>query len=324
VSLLLQYSNESNICWYSDGYILALREAYLRLARKQKEGKKVVILYFGDQDSDGEAMDEDLLRRLRKMAIIDGIKLIKADPDMKPEAKERFLAQRYGEAYTKDYKAGDNLTSEERRLYGERDSHGGFPAFHILDFSEDQFEFRRVALTDEQVNDPELKLDKLDEKQLHELKWNMLRPIDRDFINKHGSLYEVELDGLAIKDQFEDIIVDAVDEYYDWDLWEKSVQYKIEGALPRAEMELQMLESLHQLNMKFGYKNNKVSDMDIVEIREKAFDKQLKLGQRAIAIEGRYEGRQEWEYLKEAYDWLARQDAKGRKIGLDLDIEKDD
>ena len=220
-----------------------------------------------------------------------------------------ILISRYGEAYTKDYKAGDNLTPEERRLYGERDSND-MPVFHILDFSEEFFEFRRVALTDEQVNDPELQLDKLDEKQRHELNWKSLRQIDRDFVNKHGSLYEVELDGLAIKDQFEDIVVNAVDEYYDFDLWEKCVQYRVDGALPKAEMDLQMLESLHELNMKFGYKNKKVKDIDIIDIREKAFKRQAELGRRAIAIEGRYEGRPQWPYLKEAYDWLARQRLK--------------
>jgi hypothetical protein len=302
----------------------ALREAYLRLARKQKEGKKVVILYFGDQDSDGEAMDDDILRRLKKMAIVDGIKLIKASSDMKQEVKEKYLTQRYGEAYTKDYKAGDNLTLEERMLYGAHDSYG-FPAFHILDFSEDLFEFRRVALTDEQVNDPELRLDKLDEKQIHQLDWRSLRPMDRDFVNKHGSLYEVELDGLAIKPQFEDIIVDAVDGCYDWDLWENCVQYEVDGAFPKALMELHMLESLHELNMKFGYKNKRVKDHDIIEIREKAFEKVQKLRGRVIAIRGRYEGRPEHGYLKESYEWLARQEAKGRKIGReDLNIEEDD
>jgi hypothetical protein len=284
----------------------ALREAYLRLARKQKEGKKVVILYFGDQDADGEFMDEDLLRRLRNMAIIDGIKLIKADPDMKPEDKERYLTRRYGEAYTKDYKAGDNLSPEELQMYAQRDSYGMY-AFPVLEFDSERFEFRRVALTDEQVNDPELKLDKLDEKQPHELNWKSLRPIDRIFVNKHGSYYEVELDGLAIKPQFEGIIVDAVNGYYDWDLWLKCVQYEVAGAFPKALMELQMLESLHEINMKFGYKNKKVKDHDIIEIREKAFEKAQKLRGRVLVIQGRYHGYPEHAHLKEEYDWLASQ-----------------
>jgi hypothetical protein len=298
----------------------ALREAYLRLARKQREGKKVVILYFGDADSDGEAMDDDLLRRLRKMAIIDGIKKIKADPDKKPEEKEEYLTDHYGDLYTKNYKAGDNLTPEELVLYRD-------PRFDTLSFRPNMFEFRRVALTDEQVNDPELKLDKLDEKQPYELKWNSLRPIDRDFVNKHGSLYEVELDGLAIKDQFEDIIVDAVNEYFDWDLWEKCKQYEVDGALPKANMDVQILESLHELNTKFGYKNDKVTDADIANIRQQAFNRRQKLGRRVIAIRGRFKGNPEWDYLKEAYVWLARQEAKGRKIGgegeEDVDLEEE-
>src|SRR5215216_1577552 len=273
----------------------ALREAYLRLARKQqKEGKKIVIQYYGDQDSDGEFMDVDLLRRLKKMAIIDGIKLIKANQDMKLEDKEKYLIQMYGEAYTKEYKAGDNLTSEELAYY--QSNH-----VYILDFSDEVFEFKRIALTDEQVNGPELRLDKLNETQRQKLNWKNLRPIDRDFVNKHGSLYEVELDGLAIKDQFEDIVADAVNEYFDWDLWEKCVQYEVIGAFPEAQMELQMLESLHELNRKSGYKNKKVSDMDIIDIREKAFDKVQKLRGRVLAIEGRYEGRPEWSHLKDSY-----------------------
>jgi hypothetical protein len=294
----------------------ALRDAYLRLARKQHEGKKAVILYFGDQDSDGEAMDDDILRRLKKMAIIDDIKQTKADPYMKPEEKEDYLIGRYGDLYTKHYKAGDNLTPEELKLYRD-------PRFDTLDFAPQLFEFRRVALTDEQVNDPELELDKLDETPRHMLNWRSLRPIDRDFVNKHGSLYEVELDGLAIKDQFEDIIVDAVNDYFDWDRWERCIQYQIDGALPRAEIDLQMLESLHELNMKFGYKNKKVSQTDIVNIRKKAYDRKSRLGQRALAIKGRFEGRPEHDYLKEAYDWLARQEANGRKIGEDINLEEE-
>jgi hypothetical protein len=268
-------------------------------------------------------MDGDVLRRLKEMAIIDGIKQIKASPDWKVVDKERFLIQKYGEAYTKNYRAGDNLTPEGRRLYGQVDSRD-MPVFHILDFGDEHFEFRRVALTDEQVNDPELQLDKLDEKQRHELNWKNLRPIDRDFVNKHGSLYEVELDGLAIKDQFEDIVVDAVDEYFDWDLWEKCVKYEIDGALPKAQMDVQMLESLHELNMKFGYKNKKVKDHDIIDIRKKAFDRQQELRGRYLAIEGRFEGRQEWLHLKDGYDWLARQEAKGKNIGEeDFSIEEE-
>lgn len=297
----------------------ALREAYLRLVRKQQvEGKKIIILYFGDQDADGEAMDVDLLNRLKRMAIMDGIKSIKADQDMKPESKEELLIKLYGDAYTKDYKAGDNLTPEERIYYSSEN-------FRKLDFGEDWFEFRRVALTDEQVNDPELQLDKLDETLRHQLKWSNLRRVEKDFVDKHGSLYQVELDGLAIKDQFEDIVEEAVNEYFDWDLWEKCVQYEVAGALPIAEMEVQMLESLHDVNMQFGYKNDKVSDMDIIDIREKAWAKRSKLRGRYLAIEQRYKDLPlRPRDLQDAYDWLARQEAKGRKIGVDLNIEEDD
>lgn len=74
-----------------------------------------------------------------------------------------------------------------------------------------------------------------------------------------------------------------------------------------------MLESLHELNMKFGYANDKVSDMDIIDIRAKAFDKVQKLRGRVNAIERRYKKelygddyyqytRKEW---KEDDDWLA-------------------
>ena len=42
------------------------------------------------------------------------------------------------------------------------------------------------------------------------------------------------------------------------------------------------------------------------------------------AIWHRYRGLPEWPHLEEAYDWLARQEAKGKKIGEDLDIEEEE
>ena len=300
----------------------ALREAYLRLARLQAQSKKAVILYFGDQDADGEFMDSDLLARLKDMATMDGIKLwiaSEGQDKMSQEDREKYLTELYGEAYTKHYKAGKNLTPAELRYYRDE-------KLNILEFSEDKFEFRRVALTDEQVTDTELKLDKLNETPKNKLSWRDLRQIDRDFVDRHGSLYEVELEGLAIKDQFEDIVADAVNEYFDFDLWEKCVQYEVDGAFPAVEIEMQMIESLYHLNEQVGIKN-----VSLTKIRQKVWDKRWKLQGRINAIERRYKKelhgdgyyeyyRKEW---KEDDDWLARQEAKGKKIGVDLDIEEE-
>lgn len=234
------------------------------------------MLYWGDQDSDGEAMDDDIMRRLERMWTMDGIKHTKAVPfkGWTKEKIENYLETLYGEAYTKDYKAGDDLTPAEIAFYRSKD-------YHRLSFDEDKFEFRRVALTDEQVNDPSLNLDRLDETPQRELNWDKLRKVEQDFVEKHGSLYEVELDGLAIKDQFPDIVADAVNEYFDFDLWEKCVQYEVDGPLPKAEMDLEMLESLRQLNKKYGLE---VSDEDYVKMRKKAIDKVSKLRGRYLVI----------------------------------------
>jgi hypothetical protein len=140
--------------------------------------EKIVILYFGDLDPSGDAMDEIIVRRLGQINALQGYGL----PIDNPE----------------------------------------------------RFEFRRVALKPEHIeryNLPSMEDVALKAKLKND-------PRAESFEKKYGSLFQYEVDALSaiVPDEFANMVLQAVDELYDVDVWNK-YKHEISEELVKQEFD---------------------------------------------------------------------------------------
>jgi hypothetical protein len=151
-----------------------LYEHAKRLARYQKRGKKIVVLYLGDLDPSGENMDRTMPRRLAGM--------------------------RTG----------------------------------LITWSNERFQFKRIAVTMEQVKrynlyklTPDIKSG--DDEETIKTKKRLTRdPRRKEFVLYHHELFGVELDAMSARGAFEDltrIVRRQVDNYYDRNIARKYEEY---------------------------------------------------------------------------------------------------
>jgi hypothetical protein len=166
-----------------------LNDACKRLKKKIDTGKNIRILYFGDNDSTGDLIDKDIVRRLT------------------------------------EYNTW-RLTDDE-----DKDEDGNPPkeiTMSLIDYAKRHkltFTLERIAITKEQITkynlpwDPDKMPDEVQQKIEND-------PRTAGMILREGKKYAASLDAFPALhlQEFEDLVIDAVNKYFSEDLYQQGLQ----------------------------------------------------------------------------------------------------